>query len=300
MIAERQSTEDDPTHWRDADAAVELHTLGVVALAADEASRAAGLLGEAAAWAGGVSADPAIARRLPADLIESLGRLGDARALRDHAHALQERGRRTASQRVLGWAAHALALAAGGEGDPDAAVFELKLALRCAELVGDPFELARVLVTLGQSERRLRRRRAARAHFGRAITLFSACGAEAWALRTSVELARASGDRDQGDGLTATERRVCERAAAGRSNAEIGAELYISRRTVESNLARAYAKLRIRSRAQLGIALFRYGGAGDPSGSPAMDPGRAVRSALAVLRPVRGYVPSSEPLQAAS
>jgi DNA-binding CsgD family transcriptional regulator len=263
---------------------VALHTLGVVALAADEAHRAAGLLEEAAAVVGGVAADEAISTRLPADLIEALGRLGEAETLRCYAAALHELGRRTASGMVLGWAAHASALAAGSEGDLDAALSELDVALRHAELAGDQFELARVLVTCGQSERRLRRKRAARAALGRAIKLFSACGAEAWAQRARVELARASGERPVAGGLTVTERRICERAAEGRSNAEIGAELYISRRTVEVNLARAYSKLGIRNRAQLGGVLARSArpDAGDASSAP-VDAAHAVRSALAVL-----------------
>ena len=74
--------------------------------------------------------------------------------------------------------------------------------------------------------------------------------------------------------------RVCEQAASGSSNAEIGAELFISRRTVEVNLARAYAKLGIRGRAQLGAALARDGGGCRPA---QQDMARAVHSVLAVL-----------------
>jgi DNA-binding CsgD family transcriptional regulator len=44
-------------------------------------------------------------------------------------------------------------------------------------------------------------------------------------------------------------------AAEGSTNAEISSRLQISRRTVESNLARTYRKLGIRGRAQLSAAL---------------------------------------------
>jgi len=44
-------------------------------------------------------------------------------------------------------------------------------------------------------------------------------------------------------------------AATGLSNPEIAARVYVSRKTVEANLARAYRKLGISSRAQLGRAL---------------------------------------------
>jgi DNA-binding CsgD family transcriptional regulator len=49
-------------------------------------------------------------------------------------------------------------------------------------------------------------------------------------------------------------------AAEGSTNAEIAARLQISRRTVESNLARAYGKLGIRGRAQLSAALAARSG----------------------------------------
>lgn len=52
-------------------------------------------------------------------------------------------------------------------------------------------------------------------------------------------------------GLTATERRVAELAAAGRRNDEVGAELGIAAKTVETHLTRIYRKLGVRSRTEL-------------------------------------------------
>lgn len=57
--------------------------------------------------------------------------------------------------------------------------------------------------------------------------------------------------------LTASERGVAELAATGRTNREIAAQLFMSRKTVEANLARVYRKLGIRSRAELGARLAR-------------------------------------------
>ncbi len=54
--------------------------------------------------------------------------------------------------------------------------------------------------------------------------------------------------------LTPTERRVAELAANGRSNKEIARALFVTVNTVEGHLSHAYAKLGIRSRAQLGLA----------------------------------------------
>jgi DNA-binding CsgD family transcriptional regulator len=48
------------------------------------------------------------------------------------------------------------------------------------------------------------------------------------------------------------------------TNQEIADEAFVSRKTVEANLARAYAKLGIRSRAQLAGALTAGGHAAIP------------------------------------
>jgi DNA-binding CsgD family transcriptional regulator len=61
----------------------------------------------------------------------------------------------------------------------------------------------------------------------------------------------ASGLRTHAE-LTASEQRVAELAAAGITNREMAAALFISPKTVEANLSRIYRKLSIRSRAELG------------------------------------------------
>jgi DNA-binding CsgD family transcriptional regulator len=53
------------------------------------------------------------------------------------------------------------------------------------------------------------------------------------------------------------EQRVAELAAGGLTNREIAARLFMSRRTVEANLARAYRKLGIGTRAELGAEMAR-------------------------------------------
>ena len=53
------------------------------------------------------------------------------------------------------------------------------------------------------------------------------------------------------DGLTAAERRVALLVAAGRTNREVAAELFLGERTVAGHLTRVYAKLGVRSRTEL-------------------------------------------------
>ena len=72
--------------------------------------------------------------------------------------------------------------------------------------------------------------------------------------RAEAELARL-GARRAPDDLSATELRVAELAASGRTNREVAAAAFMSQKTVEANLSRIYRKLGIRSRAQLAMRL---------------------------------------------
>jgi DNA-binding NarL/FixJ family response regulator len=113
-----------------------------------------------------------------------------------------------------------------------------------------PFESARTLLTLGVVGRRARQKAAARQNLAEALERFTALGCPLWAQRTSVELARAGGAAGHGE-LTVGERSVAELAAAGATNQEIATKLFLSPRTVETTLTRAYRKLGVRSRTQL-------------------------------------------------
>nr|MBA2279667.1 response regulator transcription factor [Acidimicrobiia bacterium] len=62
-------------------------------------------------------------------------------------------------------------------------------------------------------------------------------------------------------GLTEAERRIAEAAAEGLRNRDVADRLFISERTVETHLERAYRKLGVANRTQL-AARVRSGGAG--------------------------------------
>ena len=87
-------------------------------------------------------------------------------------------------------------------------------------------------------------------------------GVEGFAERAHRELAATGetlrqpngGTRDE---LTAQERQIARLAADGRTNPEIGAELFISGRTVEWHLRKVYPKLGVSSRRELRPALDR-------------------------------------------
>ena len=143
-------------------------------------------------------------------------------------------------------------LIAAADGELDAALAALEEAIAVHEQVPQPFERARTLLALGATQRRAKQRAEARASLEAALAMFEELGAPLWGQRARAEIARLGGRRAQDrDELTETERRIAELAAGGRSNREIAGELFVSERTVESNLTRAYRKLGVRSRTEL-------------------------------------------------
>jgi DNA-binding CsgD family transcriptional regulator len=136
------------------------------------------------------------------------------------------------------------------QGDLAGAQAALDRAIDVNDRQSMPFELARTLLAQGRVHRRARARRLARGSFEGAHALFDGMGARIWAESARTELESVTERRRRGV-LTAAEQRVAERAAAGLSNKEIAAALFVSVHTVEVHLSHAYAQLGVRSRAQL-------------------------------------------------
>jgi len=159
-----------------------------------------------------------------------------------------------------------------------AGLFETVLADPSARLW--PFDLARVHLLYGERLRQTAEISRSRQHLRTARAAFEQLGATAWAERAAAELAavelaavelaaaeRAAAEvpaaepaRRQApvgyaEPLTAQERQVAELAAAGLSNKQIAARLFMSHRTVGSHLYRIFPKLGIESRAALRDAL---------------------------------------------
>ena len=115
----------------------------------------------------------------------------------------------------------------------------------------------------GGSRRRVgpratRRRADARVQLRSALEVFQRLGAATWEHRAVSEL-RASGDSkgsaerdcDPLSLLTPQELQVARLAASGMTNRDIGAQLFLSPRTIGYHLYKAYPKLGISSRAEL-------------------------------------------------
>jgi DNA-binding CsgD family transcriptional regulator len=134
-----------------------------------------------------------------------------------------------------------------------------------------PFELARTLLSTGRTQRRAKQWGPARQSFERALSSFESLGAGLWAEAAREDLQRIGGRTPSSDTeLTAGERQACELVAQGLTNREVADSLFISLKTVEATLTRAYRKLGVRSRSEL-RALFAgrlppNGGAGPNGG----------------------------------
>jgi ATP/maltotriose-dependent transcriptional regulator MalT len=153
---------------------------------------------------------------------------------------------------VLATGSRCRGLLRAAHGDLDGAFDALDQALGVHRRLPYPVEHARTLLVLGQLQRRANQRRRAQDTLERARSIFDEVGAAQWSRRAAAELTRLGLRRPAGPLLTPRERQVAELAATGRTNNQIAAALYISPKTVEANLARAYRKLGITSRAELG------------------------------------------------
>ncbi|MDQ2669295.1 MAG: helix-turn-helix transcriptional regulator, partial [Gemmatimonadota bacterium] len=117
-------------------------------------------------------------------------------------------------------------------------------------------EAARAHLVYGEWLRRQGRRQDAREQLRLAHDLLSDMGAEAFASRSAREL-RATGEHPRkrttqpADQLTAQEATIARAVATGATSREVGAQLFLSPRTVEAHLRSIFRKLGISSRRQL-------------------------------------------------
>jgi DNA-binding NarL/FixJ family response regulator len=187
------------------------------------------------------------------DLVEAAVRCGDVALAEQAVAALEQVVAHSPAAASGAWLARCRGLTAA---DPAQAIAYLREALRRYGLGEESSERARTELLLGESLRRAKRRTEAREVLRSALTVFDALGAQAWAERTRREL-RAVGEApppapvDGLAALTPQELQISRLVAAGASNREIAAQLFLSARTVEYHLYKVFPKLGIGSRTEL-------------------------------------------------
>jgi DNA-binding CsgD family transcriptional regulator len=186
------------------------------------------------------------------DAIEAMVALGRLEPAEQLVSALLRNGERLQRDWMLAVGGRGRGMLLAARGDTSAAVEAVEQAIFAHDRLAMPFERARTQLVLGQLQRRKRLKDASAVIFSDALQTFEQLETPLWADRARAELGRVNVDARRTVGLSSSERQVAELAASGMTNRNIAAAMYISPKTVESNLSRIYAKLGIRSRAELG------------------------------------------------
>jgi DNA-binding CsgD family transcriptional regulator len=192
-----------------------------------------------------------------AEAATALAALGRTAEARDVITPALDPARRWNAPGPLGRVLHAHALVTR---DPDERLARLRDATDALRSSVQRLDLARVLIDYGSALRRAGQRVDASELLLEGADLADRCGAMPLVARAREELA-ATGRRPRRmrisgpESLTPSELRVATRAAAERTNAQICQELFLSPKTVEMHLSRAYRKLGINGRGELAAAL---------------------------------------------
>ncbi len=189
------------------------------------------------------------------ELVEAAARCGAPEALAAAAAALRQIEERT-SAGGTDWALGVLARSRALLSEGRAADLLYREAIEHLERSRIAVHLARTHLVYGEWLRRENRRLDAREHLRTAYEMLNRFGAQAFAERARRELL-ATGETvrqramEVRQDLTAQEAQIARLAADGKSNSEIGAELFISPRTVEWHLGKVFTKLDVNSRNKL-------------------------------------------------
>ncbi|MEV4532815.1 LuxR C-terminal-related transcriptional regulator [Asanoa sp. NPDC049518] len=249
----RGRANDDPWCLR-----IHLQLAAFVQLSRGRSAEAAETYNELATLLGDLGVVEPITQRFEPDWIEACVGAGDLDTARRALDRLAQRHDRLPRPwTTLGLARSRVLLDTATGADPMPALAALTAARDKVPADVLPVDRARCLLVAGMAHRRGRRKREARAALETAAAEFTALGAAAFADRATAELTRTTGRTTAATELTPTELRVARLAAEGQTNRAIADALFISPKTVEANLARAYRKLGITNRAQLAVTMTR-------------------------------------------
>jgi DNA-binding CsgD family transcriptional regulator len=190
------------------------------------------------------------------ELVEAGARSGRIDAARTAFESLSEMAQCSCTEWALGVSAAVGALLLTGSAAEDSYT-------EAVERLGHTrmrVDLARARLLYGEWLRREGRRVDARRELSEAREMFAAMGSDAFAERAGRELVATGATvrkrkAETGNDLTVQETQVTSLARDGLSNQEIAARLFLSPRTVEWHLRKAFTKLGIGRRGQLRLAL---------------------------------------------
>ena len=190
------------------------------------------------------------------ELIEAAMRVGELELARDALERLAQTTQPAGTDFALGIEARSRALLTSD----DSADLLYREAIERLGRAGIRPELARAHLLCGERLRRANRRADARSELTLAHEMFTVMGMEGFAERTRRELLAAGatvGRRtaETHDQLTPQQAQIARLARDGLSNQEIGAQLFLSTRTVEWHLRKVFTKLGVNSRGQLQQAM---------------------------------------------
>ena len=232
-------------------AALSLSTLAFAEFAAGDLAAADRALVRMRALAQSLGVEDVLPDRSEPFHVELLLELGEPDRARDTLRRLEDRARSHPRPWIRASLPRTRALAAAASGDLVGALDLIELE-EDADIRHLPFEWGCHLLVKGRLLRRARQKRAAWDTLTEALAVFERLGAPAWSAQARAESQRVGLRPAAPQELTESERRVAELAATGLTNREVAERLFISPKTVEANLGRVYAKLGIRSRAELG------------------------------------------------
>ena len=190
------------------------------------------------------------------ELVEAGVRSGQPERARAAADRLSGIAAASDSNWAYGAAARSQALLAGGRAAED--LYGEAIGLLSKTRMAT--HLARARLSYGEWLRRQNRRLDARDQLRPAFEAFASMGVQAFAERARREL-QATGEKVRRRSentraeLTPQEEEIAQLARDGRTNPEIGAQLFIGARTVEWHLRKVFTKLDISSRRELDEAL---------------------------------------------
>jgi DNA-binding CsgD family transcriptional regulator len=216
----------------------------------EQANAALGHLRRSYELRNAIMLEPALRPEL-GDLLEALIAAGELDEAEEVLVTWQERAAAVDRAWALAILARGRALLLAARKDLDGAFACFERALAEHARSPDPFHHARTLLALGRTQRRAKRRGAARTTLEQALAGFEGLGAPLWAEQARTELARIGGRAPTRGELTEAERRIAALVAQGRTNREVAAALFLTEHSVETALTRVYRKLGVRSRTEL-------------------------------------------------